>query len=280
MIRFPHNRSLIAAAVATTLALILILVVGLTHERAEDHSNPSDGPRDTRHKSSQTSSTASTGKAPASGRARQDEENRQLSRKLKDTRAELERVRQEADFRGEVAQGLAGEADPAPETNDELASSMGDTRRRAIEFAMKWPDGIPAEGTPEREVYDAEKQAAARDMANTLKWLGDGRLGAIAADPQKLARFQSMQLSGALGLSDDELRAAETIIRRRYTEAFEQGLNSGAKPVGPSDEWNETRRTFSQEAAREIGDALPAEKQKLFKRVFGGDFLWSMSFGG
>lgn len=210
------------------------------------------------------------------------QERERLARKNKELEDALRQAEQRSDFLGDLAMKLAnaGELEMA-QTDAEAAVLAGQVHRAGSDFAVRWGGNAPSEDSPEFPLYTEERDALLSDLAGVIKSIEEFWGGDLASSPESVAQFQSLQMYGALELSDANWQELDGAMQQYYDEGFGNGLNASARPESGLEEWEVQRKELSQRAFRQIQAILPAEKRTNFERLYEPDyFLWTFSIGG
>lgn len=220
--------------------------------------------------------------------ARQRNELEQVNTVLGEAALRSEQARveaeQNAEFFGKIAAKLiAADKLAMPKTMAEVALRAGQLGRKLAEFKESYSGKPPAEGTPEYNAYKQRMDALASEFAPVLKALGGGDgddVKRLVSTPQGVAEFQSLQVYGALGLSDQQFQQVHGALSRYYAEGFAQKLDLASRPETGVEAWVAQRNALNDRATTEVLHYLTPEQRATFDKLLGKQFLWQINIGG
>lgn len=161
----------------------------------------------------------------------------------------------------------------------ETASLAGQLKNASYEFGKKYPDGPPPTDSP--EYYEFVKEFDILMAELTPLMLGMGALGDTAQmdAPTRAAWFTEMY-SSSLGLESSQSIALEQVILAANQQVDEYNLQGHQKPELEEDRasWHDKRRELSTETWSKMEPHISPEQQKIFKEMFGPDYLYDFTF--
>lgn len=157
---------------------------------------------------------------------------------------------------------------------------MGQLRARQAAFRQKWEAGPPEEGSAEATDYEQDRDALATTSAALAAMFAEEENLAEFWKPENAARFQSVALQGAVGLTEPQWQQVDARLEAVYREAVSRGLNADARPAAGLDLWDRQRKEMSEQAFREVSGLLPAEQAARFQELYAPEnWLWTLTSG-
>ena len=167
-----------------------------------------------------------------------------------------------------------------PSNVRETASLAGQLKNAAYEFGKKYPDGPPPTDSPEYYEYVKEFDILMAEFTPLM--LGMGALGDTAQmdAPTRAVWFTEMY-SSSLGLEPSQSIALEQVILAANQQIDEYHLRGHQKPELEEDRasWHDKRRELSTDTWSKMEPHISPEQQKIFKEMFGPDYLYEIKFG-
>lgn len=169
-----------------------------------------------------------------------------------------------------------------PENLRQLASSAGLAKLRFYEFSQKYPDGPPPLDSPEYPEYVKEFDIVMAEL--TPMALAAQELGVRSdsdMDAETRAAFSTEMYASSLGLNEGQAKPLQDILLGAHQEILDQGLNHTARPLDDKaklDAWNQARYDHAHHTWQQMENVLNKEQQELFLKMYGGNFLYQLSF--
>ena len=144
----------------------------------------------------------------------------------------------------------------------------------------KWGEKVPPEGTPEASEYQKDQEKLMTGMAAWGKFVADPKALAPLADPDNLAQFQTLSLSGALNLGEDQMQRINAALSTCLEEADARGLNTRTPPPTDAAAWNQARTEIGRRAFNDVNALLSPEQSAVFTNLYSGNaWLWTLVVG-
>jgi len=210
----------------------------------------------------------------------------ELEKELTATRAELRKARNETvaanTFAAAAVESLVGrDQRQATGTNDawtteDVGVFIGDFNRRVWEFEQKYPAGIPTEGTPEAEAYQAAAKEFAKEMSEALTKFPDFSSVVMADHWQELTRMQTGTLGSSLDLNENQIQQVMDAYSRAYQDAARRNLFKESQPTTGFESWHQQRTDLARQVSAQISAVLTESQKAVFQKRY-PDPLWSLT---
>ena len=162
-----------------------------------------------------------------------------------------------------------------PASLEEALVKRASVMKASDALCEKYPHGVPAEGTPERQQFNAEfnkimEQETALEADNHIQDALD------STDPAVVARCQLWLMASTLDMNASQIQQVDQILQQDYQNAFAQGLNWASRPEAGTEAWEKARTDLSVQVYEQIKPIMSPDQQELFGRIFMTDFMFKI----
>ena len=203
-----------------------------------------------------------------------------LEKARQDVKAVRRQDKRDARFWQALAVKYSDKNLKTPKNLDEAAVFVGSWMAEVDRLKAKWGEKVPPEGTPEASEYQKDQEKLMTEMASWGKFVADPKALAPLADPDNLAQFQTLSLSGALNLNEGQMEEIDAALSTCLEEADARGLNTRAPPQTGAAAWNQARTELGRRAFTDVNALLSPEQSAVFTNLYAGNaWLWTLVVG-
>ena len=209
-----------------------------------------------------------------------DATNMALKKLRQNAKAARRQEKRDAKFWAAFAVKYADKNLRPPGNLDEAAVAAGCWMAEVAQLKAKWGEKVPPAGTPEASAYEQDQEKLMTEMAAWGKFVADPNALAPLAEPDRLAQFQTLSLSGALNLNEGQMQQIDAALSACLEDADARGLNTRVPPQTGATAWNQARTELARRAFNDVNAFLSPEQSAVFTNLYAGNaWLWTLVVG-